>query len=62
MRLNRLLVEQHLNPEILRELDKDTQLGKHLRDILSIVPENVSVVEYCENTWYAYCESQHRRE
>ena len=51
-------IEHYLNTEILNEMDKDTALAQHLRDILSIVPDGVSVKEYCDNTWYAYLEYQ----
>jgi hypothetical protein len=58
MKIPDLLIEQEINPEILAELKKDTPLARRLKEILSIVPDDVTVQEYARNLWYAYSEER----
>ena len=48
------LICQYLNPEIINEIESQSKLGKHLNDILSIVPDGVQIQDYCEKTWTTY--------
>ena len=50
----RNLICQHLNPEIITEIEAQTKLGKHLNEILTIIPDGVRFQDYCEKTWTTY--------
>lgn len=54
----RILVERHLNYEIIDEINKNTNLGKRLSEILTIIPDGVDIPEYCEKTWNTYSKNK----